>query len=104
VFYLITKAVYRDKPTYESLAGSLESMKVLCEVLGVNRIGIPRLGCGLDGLQWEQVREILLNVFAGTGMEIVVCTPPADFKGRRAPYRGDRGRGRGRSFRARRRF
>ena len=52
VFYLITKAVYRDKPTYDNLTASLEHCKAMCESLEVRKLGIPRLGCGLDGLQW----------------------------------------------------
>ena len=33
---------------------------------------MPRIGCGLDGLQWNKVRDILLEVFADVPIEIIV--------------------------------
>lgn len=34
-----------------------------------------RLGCGLDGLEWSQVRTMLADVFADSGVAIDVYTP-----------------------------
>jgi hypothetical protein len=43
---------------------------------GVQRLAMPKIGCGLDRLSWEGatgVRELLLDVFEGTGLDITVC-------------------------------
>ncbi|XP_071383456.1 ADP-ribose glycohydrolase OARD1 isoform X2 [Centroberyx affinis] len=76
VYYLITKKKASQRPTYESLAQSLEDMKSHCVVNGVRRISMPRIGCGLDGLKWETVSEILEEIFRCTDIFITVYSLP----------------------------
>lgn len=73
VFNLVTKQYYWHKPSYSTLQRALESMLKECEKLGVTKIAIPRIGCGLDGLQWGRVKDIVWDVFEGTDIEILVC-------------------------------
>jgi hypothetical protein len=40
--------------------------------LGVKKIFMPRIGCGLDRLRWPDVREALDNTFGYSGIQIVV--------------------------------
>lgn len=75
VMNLVTKAKYFNKPTYASLTEALHSLREVCEADGVTRLAMPRIGSGLDRLRWEKVREIVLDVFADSPIEIVVCTP-----------------------------
>ncbi|XP_078500356.1 ADP-ribose glycohydrolase OARD1 [Lissotriton helveticus] len=72
VYYLITKKKASDKPTYESLRKSLEAMQDHCLANGVKSVSMPRIGCGLDGLQWEKVSDILENIFGETDIKITV--------------------------------
>lgn len=37
------------------------------------KLAMPRIGCGLDRLQWVKVKEIIEEVFANTNVEILVC-------------------------------
>ncbi|XP_029995404.1 ADP-ribose glycohydrolase OARD1 isoform X2 [Sphaeramia orbicularis] len=76
VYYLITKPKATQKPTYESLRLSLEDMKSHCEMNGVTKISMPRIGCGLDRLRWERVSELLEQVFRHTGISITVYSLP----------------------------
>ncbi|XP_045912479.1 ADP-ribose glycohydrolase OARD1 isoform X1 [Micropterus dolomieu] len=76
VYYLITKKKASQKPTYDSLRQSLDDMKSHCELNGVTRISMPRIGCGLDRLQWERVSEILEQVFKHTNVSITVYSLP----------------------------
>lgn len=73
VFNLVTKPRYFDKPTYETLENSLRDMKERCEDLGVAKLAIPLLGCGLDRLDWSRVCEIIVNVFEDMNIDILVC-------------------------------
>jgi len=73
VFNLITKRVSRGKPTYDSLRVALEKMQALVEEHDVKKVAMPKIGCGLDRLQWPRVREIIGEVFADTDVEILVC-------------------------------
>jgi len=74
VFYLITKKRYNHKPTYDTLRHSLEDMLNQMKRSRVDALVMPRIGCGLDGLQWQQVKTMLEQVFAGSSIDVVVCT------------------------------
>ncbi|KAK5863895.1 hypothetical protein PBY51_000886 [Eleginops maclovinus] len=76
VYYLITKKKASQKPTYESLTRSLEDMKSHCQSNNVTSISMPRIGCGLDKLQWSKVAEILEQVFKPTNISITVYSLP----------------------------
>ncbi|XP_047446694.1 ADP-ribose glycohydrolase OARD1 [Mugil cephalus] len=76
VYYLITKKKYNHKPTYDSLTRSLEDMRSHCVENGVTRISMPRIGCGLDRLDWTRVSEILKEVFKHTDISITVYSIP----------------------------
>ena len=73
VFNLVTKARVFHKPTYESLYDTLLDMRIQCEDLDISRLAVPLLGCGLDRLNWEQVKDVIEEVFDSTDIEILVC-------------------------------
>ena len=73
VFNLVTKNKCWHKPTYESMRESLEMMREQMEFLDVDRLAIPKIGCGLDRLNWDQVYDIICEVFEDMDVEIVVC-------------------------------
>lgn len=70
---LITKERYWHKPTYESFTKAVVAMRDLCTTEGIYKIAMPRIGCGLDKLQWGRVQEIIKDAFTDTDIEIVVC-------------------------------
>ncbi|KAI2649818.1 ADP-ribose glycohydrolase OARD1 [Labeo rohita] len=72
VYYLVTKKKYYQKPTYDILWMSLMSMRDHCVANGVNSISMPRIGCGLDKLKWENVSSIITEVFKDTKISITV--------------------------------
>lgn len=74
VFNLITKRNYWDKPTLETVKNSLNDMKIHCEILSITKLAMPRIGCGLDRLNWTDVKALIEEVFADTDIEIVVCS------------------------------
>ena len=65
---LITKTHSWDKPTYLTLT---KSLKMFRQYLAMNFAGpkcivMPKIGCGLDRLEWEVVSEIIKGVFLET--------------------------------------
>ena len=72
VYNLVTKAKYSDKPTYESLRKSLVAMKEHAVKHQVKNIAMPKIGCGLDMLEWNAVRTLIKNVFLDTPIKIDV--------------------------------
>lgn len=73
VFNLITKERYFQKPTYRSLANALIEMRDLCCKNHIEKIAMPKIGCGLDRLKWDQVKGLIDDVFRGCDIEILVC-------------------------------
>ena len=73
-FNLITKRNYWDKPTLKTIENSLIWMKERCEDLGITKLAMPRIGCGLDRQKWSDVKPLIEKVFADLDIEIVVCS------------------------------
>lgn len=74
LYYLITKEFVYHKPTYDTLRQSLEAMREHIEANSVTELSIPRIGCGLDKLEWPKVTDILKEVFAKSALTITVYT------------------------------
>jgi hypothetical protein len=63
IYYLVTKKYSVGKPTYESLEKSLIALRDHMIANNVLRLSIPRIGCGLDKLDWPRVRALIKRVF-----------------------------------------
>ena len=74
VYYLITKKKYWGKPTYDTLKDSLLSMKNHMLENGVRNLSMPRIGCGLDMLQWPKVELMLREIFADMELTVSIYT------------------------------
>ena len=72
IYNLVTKEHYWGKPTYECLKKSLFAMKEHAIKHNVLEICMPRIGCGLDKLEWSKVMTILGEVFGGGAIHIVI--------------------------------
>lgn len=70
---LITKERYYQKPTYSSLRNALEWMKSICKNNDIHKVAMPKIGCGLDRLEWDKVSEVIKDVFKDTDVEILIC-------------------------------
>ena len=72
IFYMATKRCFFHKPTYVSLAQSLQSLKANMKSLGLRHLAMPRIGTGLDNLQWIRVKAIITDIFSGSDITIHV--------------------------------
>ncbi|XP_072016064.1 ADP-ribose glycohydrolase OARD1-like [Amphiura filiformis] len=72
IYYLITKDKYWQKPTYDSLQSTLEAMVQHCESHNVRHLSMPCIGCGLDGLKWPTVTDVIKQVFKETDIKVTV--------------------------------
>lgn len=71
-FYLVTKEKYWQKPSYRSLSSALESLCHECQLLGINKLAMPRIGSGLDKLKWETVLCGIIRTFRDKDVEILI--------------------------------
>ena len=72
IFYLVTKKKYWGKPTLQSLASSLESMRDHCLNFNVRELCMPKIAAGLDELCWEDVEGIIKKVFVDIPIDITI--------------------------------
>lgn len=73
---IVTKKRYFEKPTYMTLNGGIEFLKQNLDVFDPEcllPLAIPKIGCGLDKLEWDKVRIILEENFKDTNRNILVC-------------------------------
>lgn len=73
VFNLITKQNYWHKPTYATLLKTLEDMREQVVKHDIKQIAMPKIGCGLDKLEWHMVRKLIEDVFRDVDVEIKIC-------------------------------
>lgn len=72
IFNLVTKRVYYGKPTYQTITKCIQDMAYICKEFNIKYLAIPKIGCGLDKLQWGKVREIIEQEFKDIDIEIEV--------------------------------
>lgn len=73
VFNLVTKERGFHKPTYDTLRDALSSMKSIMKDSYITKLAMPKISCGLDGLNWDKVEEMICDVFGDTDIEILIC-------------------------------
>merc|ERR1712192_8699 len=74
IYNLVTKQKYHEKPAMTDLRSSLLEMRKHMKEKGVESVGMPRIGCGLDLLDWRQVKRLLEEVFNDSSINIVIFT------------------------------
>ena len=63
VYHLVTKTRGFDKGTLSYLEACLFEVRDHAIFYGVKEIGMPKLGCAWDGLDWRDVRHALYRIF-----------------------------------------
>ncbi len=72
VFNLGIQEHWKKKATLAGLTRALKKTVELAVNSGVDRIGVPRIGTGLGGLEWPRVRSVLTDVGKETPLTFVV--------------------------------
>lgn len=72
VFNLITKEKYWHKPTYQTIRICIKQMAGYCKRHNVKHLGMPKIGCGLDKLQWGEVKKIMEEEFKDIDINIEI--------------------------------
>ena len=74
IYNLVTKEKFSDKPTIENLSKALTTMKSHATTYGVHSIAMPKIGCGLDQMNWQDVLRLLKDQFAYSSIRVIVYT------------------------------
>lgn len=73
VYNLVTKRNYWDKPTMDTMYKALYNLKMQLIYSKQNCIYMPKIGCGLDSLDWNKVESLICDIFKDTDINIIVC-------------------------------
>ena len=72
IYNLVTKDKFSDKLDLQTLATRLQNMQAHATMHGVATIAIPKTGCGLDQMNWQDVVKLLRKIFANSDIQLVV--------------------------------
>ena len=72
IYDLVTKGKYSYKPDLQTLATTLQKTQAHATIHGVLTKAIPKIGCGLDKMNWQDVVKLLRNIFAYSDIQTVV--------------------------------
>lgn len=72
IYNLAVQENWKSRAQLAALKRALLHMVEIAPRAGVKRIGLPRLGTGLGGLDWQRVRSVLQEIGDSTEVELVV--------------------------------
>nr|QNM37798.1 hypothetical protein [Frankliniella occidentalis flavi-like virus 1] len=72
IHFLVTKEVYHAKPTLETVRSALESLATNLKKRGVYEVAMPKIACGLDSLEYEDVRRVIADVATKSKVNMIV--------------------------------
>lgn len=72
VYNLAIQQHWRSRSKLSAFTRATQKMLELAAAAGVTRIGMPRIGAGLGGLDWRRVRSILLEEGEKSQVELLV--------------------------------
>ena len=72
IYNLVTKVRCSDKPNPLVVADAIEAMREHALSNNVKVIAMPQLASGLDGLPWNEIQTMLLDIFWNSGIQIQV--------------------------------
>lgn len=72
IYNLGTQEHWRKKAQLPALAAALRKMIELAANANIDRIGLPRIGAGLGGLDWMRVKRVMTEVGAETKVKMIV--------------------------------
>lgn len=76
VYNLATQNRPGADASLDAVRDSVRRMLLDAELRGIKRVGMPRIGCGIGGLKWDDVRLILAECATGSPVDILVVTLP----------------------------
>ncbi|XP_070555663.1 ADP-ribose glycohydrolase OARD1-like [Ptychodera flava] len=74
IYYMVTKEKYWQHPTYQDVQSSLDALRNHCVKHDVRELAMPRIACGLDGLEWKKVSLMIRDTFKHCDISISVYT------------------------------
>ena len=72
IVHVPTKWHWRNPSRLDDVAKGIEALEESIRTHGWKSAGVPKLGCGLGGLEWPAVREVLEDALARAARTCVI--------------------------------
>ena len=73
IYNLGTQKTWRSKADISAIKTSLAQLNLLLAKSGISELYIPRIGSGLGGLEWDDVKIIIESIFRDNPVTVYVC-------------------------------
>ena len=80
VYNLVTKELFFGKPKLQDVRTALIRMKLHAIRNRVYSIHMPKIGCGLDRLSWDDVKTIIEGLFVNSNINVAICIREDDIR------------------------
>lgn len=75
IIHFPTKNHWKDKSNILDIKYGLNSLLNLLVITKIKSIAIPPLGCGLGGLDWEEVKPLIEETFKDSDIKVYIYNP-----------------------------
>lgn len=72
IFYLVSKRFFFEKPSYAAVYDCFLTLRKFVREYKIRSLALPQVACGLDGLSWPIVSQMLQDVFAQEAVAVTV--------------------------------
>lgn len=72
ILHMVTKPKSQEKPNWKKFKRTITNLEAKCSELGIQQLIIPKIGCGLDGLEWSKTMRVLKSVFLSSQVQLTV--------------------------------
>jgi O-acetyl-ADP-ribose deacetylase (regulator of RNase III) len=70
VICLPTKTIFRAESNFDMVADNIYKLAANIGRLEIESLAIPPVGCGEGGLDWNEIRDVIIDAFTGRGIEV----------------------------------
>jgi O-acetyl-ADP-ribose deacetylase (regulator of RNase III) len=70
-----TKRHWRGRSRREDVEAGLPELRRVIEQLELDSVAVPALGCGLGGLEWEEIRPLIVTHLNGLSAQVRLYEP-----------------------------
>lgn len=70
-----TKLDWRNPSKIEYIKEGLDDLITKIDIYNIISVAIPALGCGLGGLDWEEVKQLITDKFKNLNIKVLLYEP-----------------------------
>ena len=70
-----TKEDWRKNSEYSYIESGLKELRKVIQINQIESIAIPSLGCGNGGLNWNKVKQLIIDILGDLDCQIIVYEP-----------------------------